>query len=129
MIRLDGFASIPNFPVLATSFLITFCNLVLLLHLHQPRQLPRTAGPLRLWFSAYFLLIFGLMAVATRAGLLVVEPWRETLTTLPWIWTVIPFVYITVALAALYRDFAEIPATAPMISSLGSCTDRYATPR
>ena len=109
VIRLDGFASIPNFPVLATSFLITFATWFCYFTFISPRQLPRTAGPLRLWFSAYFLLIFGLMAVATRAGLLVVEPWRETLTTLPWIWTVIPFVYITVALAALYRISRRYP--------------------
>lgn len=109
VIRLDGYIHIPNFPVLVASFLITFATWFCYFTFIEPRQLPRTAGPLRLWFLAYFLLIFGLMAVATRAGVMVVESWRETFTALPWIWTVMPLVYITVALAGLYGISRRYP--------------------
>lgn len=109
VIRLDGYHHIPNPPVLVAAFLITFATWAFYFHLIEPRQLPRTAGSLRLWFLAYYLLVFGLMAVATRAGLLVVRPWRHTLTTLPWIWTAMPLIYIAVAMAGLYQISRKNP--------------------
>ncbi|MFM9034775.1 MAG: low temperature requirement protein A [Mycobacterium sp.] len=109
VIRLDGFTHFPNFPILVVAFLITFATWSFYFTLIEPRQMPRAAGPLRLWFLSYCLLIFGLMAVATRAGQLVVRPWRETFTTLPWIWTVMPIVYISIAMTGLYRISRRYP--------------------
>ena len=100
MIRLDGFTRIPNPPVLVTAFLITYATWSVFFTVIEPRRMPTGVGPLRLWFAAYYFLIFGLMAVAARFGHLVVTPWRETFT-LPWIWTVLPLVYVAVALIAL----------------------------
>lgn len=102
MIRLDGFTHIPNPPVLVASFLITFAVWVCYFTVIGPHRTPAGAGPFRLWLLAYYLLIFGLMAVAARCGRLVVEPWRETFT-FPVLWTVLPLVYISVALIALWQ--------------------------
>lgn len=113
MIRLDGFTHIPNPPVLIAAFLVPFavwsCYFVVI----GPRRIPPRVGPLRLWLLAYYLLIFGLMALAARCGLLVVEPWRDTFA-LPLLYTVLPLVYITVALMALLqisRRYAAVPQT------------------
>ena len=113
VIRLDGNTDIPNFPLLVIAFLITFATWFFYFTLIEPRRMPQTAGALRLWLLSYFLLIFGLMAVATRAGVLVVEPWRETFTALPWIWTVMPLVYIGVAMTGLYRISRRYPQATP----------------
>lgn len=113
VIRLDGYFHIPNLPVLAIAFLVTFATWFCYFTYIEPHQIPRTAGSLRLWFLAYFVLIFGLMAFATRAGRLVLIPWPDTFTVRPLIWTVMPFVYITVALTALYRLSRKNPQATP----------------
>ena len=102
MIRLDGFTQIPNPPVLVAAFLFTFATWSCFFTVIEPRRMPGRVGPLRLWFFAYYFLIFGLMAVAARFGDLVVKPWRETFA-LPWIWTVLPLVYVGIALLALWQ--------------------------
>ena len=102
MIRLNGSAHIPNPPVLVASFLITFAAWVCYFTVIGPHRTPAGAGPLRLWLLAYYLLIFGLMAVASRCGRLVVEPWRETFT-ISVFWTVMPLVYVALALVALWQ--------------------------
>ena len=100
VIRLDGYAHIPNPPVLVVAFLVAFATWACYFMVIEPRQMPPNLGPLRFWLFAYYFLIFGLMAVATRFGVLVIKPWRDTFA-LPWIWTVLPLLYVTVALAAL----------------------------
>lgn len=102
VIRLDGLTHIPNLPVLAAAFLVPFAIWSVYFTLIEPRGLPAGAGPMRLWFLAYYLLIFGLMAISTRLGVLVELPWQETFS-LPVFWTVLPLVYVAVALVALWR--------------------------
>lgn len=109
VIRLDGFTHIPNLPVLVAAFLVAFAVWSFYFTVIEPRHLPGEVGPLRLWFVAYYLLIFGLLAVATRLGALVVQPWRQTFA-LPWIWTVLPFLYVVVALVGLERISRRYPA-------------------
>jgi low temperature requirement protein LtrA len=127
MIRLDGFNYIPNPPVLVAAFLVTFATWSVFFTVIEPRRMPTRVGPLRLWFFAYYFLIFGLMAVAARFGNLVVKPWRETFT-LPWIWTVLPLVYVAVALLALWqisRRYAGVSqTTTPSASGAGDQVPR-----
>lgn len=111
LIRLDGYVHIPNPPVLVAAFLITFATWAFYFTIIEPRGLPRSVGPLRLWFFFYFFLIFGLMAVATRFGVLVLRPWQQTFA-ISWIWTVLPLLYVVVALGALWqisRRYARVP--------------------
>ena len=111
VIQLDGYAHIPNPPVLVVAFLVTFATWACYFTVIEPRQMPHHVGRLRVWFLAFYLLIFGLMAVATRFGILVVEPWRDKFV-LPWIWTGMPCVYIAVALTGLYLISRRYPLRA-----------------
>lgn len=102
VIRLDGLTHIPNLPVLTAAFLVPFAIWSVYFTFIEPRGLPAGAGSMRLWFLAYYLLIFGLMAISARLGFLVDLPWRETFSP-PVLWTVLPLVYVVVALVALRR--------------------------
>lgn len=102
VIRLDGLTHIPNLPVLTAAFLVPFAIWSVYFTFIEPRGLPAGAGSMRLWFLAYYVLIFGLMAISARLGFLVDLPWRETFSP-PVLWTVLPLVYVAVALVALRR--------------------------
>lgn len=112
LIRIDGVTRIPNPPVLAATFLLTFATGAIYFTAIEPWGLPRRAGALQFWFLAFYLLIFGLMAAATRFGVLVVQPLQQTFS-ISWFWTVVPLLYIVVALSALLqisRKHGTVPA-------------------
>lgn len=127
MIRLDGFTHIPNPPVLIAAFLVAFVAWVCYFTLIGPRRIPLGVGPLRVWFLAYYLLIFGLMAVASRFGLLVVKPWQETFTVSVF-WTVMPLLYVALALFALWQISLRYAGAPQMIMSQGSGAARASRP-
>lgn len=112
VMSLDGFTRIPNPPVLVVALLIPFTTGAFYFTAIASRRPPRGVGPLRLWFLAHYLLIFGLMALTTRLGVLVVMPWDQTFS-ISWFWSVVPVFYVIAALAALQqisRRFTGVPA-------------------
>ncbi len=112
VMSLDGFTRIPNPPVLVVALLIPFFTGAIYFTAIASRRPPRGVGVLRLWFLAHYLLIFGLMALTTRLGVLVVKPWHQTFS-ISWFWSVVPLLYVIAALVGLQhisRRYTGAPA-------------------
>lgn len=98
---LGGSSSIPNPVVFVLAFLIAYGIWATYFALVPGRGFPRSPWVLWLWLAAYLLLLYGSVAIASRASVLVVRSWSEV-TPSELAWSGVAMGYVVVAMALMW---------------------------